>query len=106
MINYKQVFWASWVVSLFLFFARVPVAEPSGLGLDKLAHVAIFGALTYFGARAYGEKIILLAALLVTYAVSIEFLQKALFPYRSFEIYDIVAGLIGIVIMAFYARRY
>jgi|SRR3989338_2670330 len=97
-MNSKRIFWTLWVISLALFFAPVPVSPTSGLGFDKIIHVLIFAALTYFafaGHRKIAQTIILLGL----YSIAVEYVQETLFSYRSFDAYDILAGLAGILLI-------
>ncbi|HEY0679964.1 MAG TPA: VanZ family protein [Chitinophagaceae bacterium] len=73
--------------------------------LDKIAHLILFGGLTFFWILFYyyrhgTEKkslawmIILLVSL---YGIAIEFFQFNFIPNRSFDIWDIVADICGAI---------
>jgi|SRR3990167_7101405 len=96
-MKYRFFFWAVFFVSSFLFFAPITVTERTGLGLDKLVHVAFFAGLLYFGNKGYRGNKIVLILLLAVHAVAVEYIQQIL-PYRSFDAWDIVAGWVGLII--------
>ena len=72
-------------------------------GLDKLAHVVLFSGVafvTYWSQKAAGEPSPLFAAgFAAAMAALIELIQSAL-PYRSGDIWDFFAGLLGAVLGA------
>ncbi|MDP3993493.1 MAG: hypothetical protein Q8P75_00740 [bacterium] len=103
-MNYRFLFWVEFLVSAGLFFAPITVAERTGLGLDKLVHVALFAGLLYLGDRGYRGNKIALIMLLALYALAVEFIQGGLLPYRSFDVWDIVAGWMGLLAMGLLRR--
>ena len=105
-MNHKFLFWLAFFVSAGLLFAPITVAERTGLGLDKLVHVALFAGLFYLGDRGYhGDKRnrTKLIMLLAGYAVAVEFGQRAS-GFRSFDTWDIVAGWMGLLAMGLLRR--
>jgi|SRR3989344_5952935 len=98
-MNYRFLFWVVFFVSAVLFFAPIGVEERVGLGLDKVVHLAIFAGLFYLGDRGYrGDKgnRIKLIILLASYAVGVEFIQGSFIAHRSFDIWDMAAGWLGL----------
>ena len=102
-MNYKYVFWLLFAMSLFLFFGPVSVPEVTGLGLDKLGHLALFGTMTYTGVVSFRHRYRLIFLLLI-YSVAVEFIQGAILPWRSFDFLDAVAGIMGILIIVILRR--
>lgn len=78
------------------------------LELDKVVHVGLFAVLVFVWCLPLlqlveqadrRQKIFLGIAIgFIAYGVAIEFIQRDLIPYRSFDIYDIVADTIGCII--------
>ncbi len=78
------------------------------LELDKVVHVGLFAGLVFLWCLPFQllikdvdrqKKIYALIAIgFMVYGVVIEFIQRDLIPYRSFDIYDIVADIIGCAI--------
>lgn len=66
-------------------------------GLDKILHVAIFALPTWALVRAVRTPWVGVLAMVVHVPVS-EWVQQALVPGRGAELWDGVAGLLGIVI--------
>lgn len=81
----------------------MPPAEikvPSFAFQDKIGHLAAYGLLawlTFWGFSRPAAKIKpgILLIMVILYGVTMEFMQLKFFPYRSFEILDIVANIIG-----------
>ena len=78
------------------------------LELDKLVHVGLFAGLVFLWGlpfqslieKAERRNLIygLIALGFMAYGVAIEFIQRDFIPFRSFDLYDIVADTIGCVI--------
>ncbi len=78
------------------------------LELDKVVHVGLFAGLVFLWClplqslieKPERRKVIygLIAIAFMAYGVAIEFIQRDLIPYRSFDVYDIVADTIGCAI--------
>ena len=96
----KIIFWLLFVASLVLFFSPIQVEEHGGLGLDKIVHVIIFGVLMLSGSKSYSSKG-KLALLLLLYVAAVEIIQANFVPHRSGDIYDAMAGGIGVAIAVF-----
>ena len=69
---------------------------------DKFGHAAVYGVLTvgvYYSLRPYIKSIIrnrwLAFGIASIYGIAMEVVQYAFFPGRYFEIWDIVANIIG-----------
>lgn len=84
------------MASAVAFFSPLDVQEKTGLGLDKLVHVILFGGLAISGIKAFPKKILLLIVLLLAYTVFTEVIQGNFIPHRSFDIYDIISDVLGI----------
>lgn len=100
----KFWFWVVFAISAVLFFTPLTIEEKTGFGLDKIAHLGIFAAMTAIGLKAY-QKSAWVVAFLLAYTVATEFIQGNFIPHRSFDIYDMVADALGTVIGLFYERR-
>ena len=78
------------------------------LELDKVVHIGLFAVLVFLSClplqslieskyrrnRSYAW----IAIGFIAYGIAIEFIQRDLIPYRSFDIYDIVADTMGCII--------
>ena len=70
-------------------------------GTDKLAHAAVFGLLTaliLWGMKKQGRTgwgLLLAPVISSGYGLVIEILQLTFFPHRHFELFDIMANIIG-----------
>ncbi len=102
--NPKAIFWSAFSVSLPLFFYPFRVHEGLGLGLDKVVHFGIFAVLGFYGFRSYENKIYHTATLLAVYAFVIEFVQGAYLPSRNSDLYDAIAGCIGLGVVFLYRK--
>lgn len=72
------------------------------IGRDKLAHALAYftlgGALLWGVNRTWGltpQRIALAVAISAGYGLLMEILQWSFFPYRYFELYDIISNIIG-----------
>jgi len=71
---------------------------------DKLVHAAMYFVLTFVLIYQYRREavndlvLILLATLSFSYSVLMEILQMSVTTYRSFEGYDIIANLAGVIL--------
>lgn len=105
-MNYRKSFWTVFVASLVLFFAPITGQERAGLGIDKLVHLGLFAGLFYLGDGGYrgnkGKIIILLAV----YVLAVEIVQGYFLPYRSFDLWDMVAGWAGLIIYPLFISPY
>ncbi len=80
------------------------VGPPSGLPLDKVAHVLIFAAVMWTGLRA-GLPAVPLAGVLLLHAVASELIQARLFTGRSGDVWDGVADAAGVLLAWALAHR-
>jgi VanZ family protein len=99
-VKIKIIFWTIFGVSGVAFFSPISVQEPIGLGLDKIVHVILFAALMISGAVAFPKKIVFVSAMLLVYTFSTEIIQGNFIPHRSFDVFDIMADCIGIMMGA------
>lgn len=98
-MNSKAIFWSAWLASLVLFLYPFQVQEGLGLGLDKVVHFMIFAVLGFYGFSSYDNKIYHTFVLLAVYAFVIEYIQGTYLTSRKFDLYDAVAGGIGLVVI-------
>jgi len=85
------------------------------LELDKVVHIGLFAILVFLWCLPVQTRIteptrlskmyIWITLSFVSYGVIIEFIQRDLIPYRSFDPFDIVADAIGCVIGWFAVRK-
>ena len=78
------------------------------LELDKVVHIGLFAGLVFLWCLPFQllvenprrRKIIYgwIALSFIAYGVAIEFIQRDFIPFRSFDLYDIVADTIGCAI--------
>ena len=75
---------------------------------DKWVHVGIFGLLTLLWGGPYiwiviqpAKQFLIIVVLIISYGISIEFLQKYYTEDRNFDLFDIIADSIG-VLLAYY----
>jgi VanZ family protein len=121
MTGKRESFWSRWlpVVSwAALIFvgstARIkgPGIEVPGIGLDKLAHFAIYFVLAALLYRALRRVPLSLPRafwyaflVAIAYGIAMEVVQWAFFPRRSFEFWDIVANISGSIAALLVLRK-
>ena len=82
---------------------------------DKLGHAVVYAILTLLlawallktvGKENWASKWLVMSFLsAILYGILMECMQFAFFPYRSFEVLDILANIIGALIGAFIWKR-
>jgi VanZ family protein len=100
-------FLPSIAVSLVVFWLSVTpgIQMPDvGLSLDKLGHFSAYGLLSWLVLKALYQtgrwscRLVLSAiGLVVIYGIALEFVQWGFFPYRFFEVWDMIANIIGTI---------
>ncbi len=74
------------------------------IAMDKLGHAVVYGALTFLLLRGFKKEEMIgfagnshLSALIISivYGIAMELMQYLFFPGRFFEVYDIIANIIG-----------
>lgn len=101
---YRLLFAAAVAVNLAVLYWPRPVAEgPDVPHLDKIAHVLVFAAVAWTGARAGLAARWLVPALLL-HAVSSELAQAYLLPRRSGDAADVLADCVGVLAGILLAR--
>ena len=74
------------------------------LAIDKLGHAVVYGALTFLLLRGFkkedmigfaGNSTVSALIISIVYGISMELIQYLFFPGRFFELYDIIANIIG-----------
>lgn len=91
--------------ALMLYLPRVPAAPVTGIpGSDKVAHLAVFAAVTFVALRA-GLPVWLVLGFGVLHAGVSEAVQHLLLPGRGGDVLDVVADLAGVALGALTARR-
>jgi hypothetical protein len=85
-----------------LFWPRAPGGADVP-GLDKVVHIATFGALAWTGLRAALPARWWLP-LLALHAATSEVIQGVLLPHRSGDVLDVLADLVGVLAGSLIAR--
>ncbi len=76
----------------------------SNIQFDKIVHIGLFAVLTWLFCRGLYQtfpqarlksNFIYIAPAAVVYGLVMEFVQKYYVPFRSFDVYDVVADGIG-----------
>ena len=84
------------------------------LELDKVVHIGLFTMLVFlwclpFRSRVKQQRLnkiyLTITLAFVGYGIVIEFVQRNLIPYRSFDFFDIVADTVGCVIGLIVIRK-
>ena len=88
------------LVAMIVWLSVTP--RPPDLGIehgDKLGHFAAYGAVTFWFGQLYARLATRAAYAtgFIAMGVALEFVQRAL-GYRSFEVLDMVADAIGVVL--------
>jgi len=94
----KYLFWILFLMSAVAFFTPLQVQENTGLGLDKIVHIGLFAVLTLLGVLSYKKAAMPVILLLFFYVFASELIQKNYIPHRSFDVYDILADCVGVVL--------
>ena len=86
----------------------------SNIQFDKIVHIGLFAVLTWLFCRGWYQngrtqdrlKIIFIYITLaaVVYGLVMEFVQKYYVPFRSFDVYDVVADGIGAFAGSLFSR--
>lgn len=99
----RSLFWLIFIVSLPLLL--MPGGTEPGLPyVDKVAHFLLFGAMALTCFLTYKKKL-LVAVLIVAYMFVIEYIQGHFIPHRSEDIFDVVAGVGGLLVAAVVVRE-
>jgi hypothetical protein len=88
-------FWLSAALQCLALYSPSAPAGPSGLPVDKVAHVLLFGAVAALGVVA-GIPRRWLAVGLLAQAVASELVQGALLDQRGADPWDFAADLVGV----------
>lgn len=97
----------TWLVIMCILFFLPGSAFPSENWLseiyfDKVVHIGLFAILIFLWRSAFDSQlvkynlILLLSALF--YGLAVEFIQRYFVPNRDFDLYDVVADMIGAII--------
>lgn len=87
----------------------VPVPKFNPLSIDKIGHAAAYALLTWLllkGFKAYNRRdanareTLVFFGLATGYGILMEYVQGAFFPYRFFEVYDMLANSFGAMVAA------
>ncbi len=70
---------------------------------DKVGHLTVYGILTFLLLRGFLNKnqnlsqtiVVIALGISIFYGILMELMQYGFFPHRYFEIYDIIANIIG-----------
>ncbi|RYZ21710.1 MAG: VanZ family protein [Chitinophagaceae bacterium] len=69
---------------------------------DKWVHIGLFAGLAILGAWAFGNAVrsrpLTAVIVLALYGLAVEFIQAAWVPYRSFDLFDALADLVGAIL--------
>ncbi len=92
-----------WALLIFALSVMPGIQMPETIvAPDKLGHLVVYGILNWLILNAlrkserFSEKTILLAFIGVsTYGILLEFVQWAFFPNRFFEVWDMIANIMG-----------
>ena len=95
----RVIFWLVMLGSAVLFFAPIGAEEHTGLGLDKLVHVALFAMLGDFAFLAFRAKRLKISLALLSYAIIVELIQTWFIPHRTGDWKDVAAGAAGIILI-------
>jgi VanZ family protein len=96
----------TWLVIMCILFFLPGSAFPSENWLseiyfDKVVHIGLFAILIFLWRSAFDSQlvkynlILLLSALF--YGLAVEFIQRYFVPNRDFDLYDVVADMIGAI---------
>lgn len=75
---------------------QIPDAPVSGF--DKFVHAVLFGTFTFLWLLVYPQKAIQVIIAGVVYGIAIEFYQQIMPLDRSFDVLDIVADSVGVLL--------
>ena len=95
----RAFFWIVWAASLVLFMVPFSMAQADGIGLDKLYHLMIFGVLMFLAVHAFSKSKIQTLLFISAYALAVELIQGWLLPWRAFDMYDLLAGVTGALVV-------
>lgn len=75
---------------------------------DKWVHIGLFAILCFLWCRVIQNPqwFIKIAVVCLAYGIVIEFIQDKFIPYRSFEVWDILADAVGCAIGYWIARKW
>lgn len=85
------------------------------LELDKVVHIGLFAMLVFLWCLPVRSRVeqprlnkiyTAITLVFIGYGIAIEFVQRNLIPYRSFDFFDIVADAIGCVIGLLVIRKW
>jgi len=97
------LFWPSFVLSLVVLFTPVYGAGEMRY-LDKVVHVIMFGFLTWFALLKFSNRF-WVGSLMIIYIASAEIIQEVCIPGRGLDIWDAVAGMLGLMFVFIAAKK-
>jgi VanZ family protein len=102
--NVRRGLLVLWIIIIFVLtgYPKLEVPKMKGLHLDKLYHFVVFFIMGFLAARLLSVRGFFLLGLVVLFLA--EF-QQLVIPGREFEISDILAGGIAIVVSYFVCRQ-
>ncbi len=104
--NSQLFFWTTLIISVVTLFT--PATGQAGLPyVDKAVHFVLFFVLLVAAVFNFGfHKIETIIFSLIVYVVGAEFIQYFFVPGRSAEAFDILAGILGILLAQIFLYWY
>jgi VanZ family protein len=72
---------------------------------DKVVHFVLFGVCTFLWHQSIAKYLLGICVAVIFYGIAIEFYQEYFVPSRSFDVWDIVADVVGVAVAMFASRR-
>ncbi len=102
--NARKILLVLWIIIIFVLtgYPRLEVPKMKNLHFDKLYHFIVFFILGFLASRLLSIRGFFILGLVVLLLAE---LQQLVIPGREFEIFDIMAGGIGLVLSYFICRQ-
>ncbi len=111
------LFAVGWAIFIFILSTvgvgvNLPSTWSDIIAWDKLAHAIVYFVLTFWLIKGFqtrnipsGRAFLYGAIIASSYGILMEIVQKTFFPNRYFEVLDIIANIVGVIICVLWIRR-
>jgi VanZ family protein len=102
--NVRRIMLIVWIIIIFVLtgYPKLAVPKLKELPIDKIYHFAVFFVMGLLAARLLGLKGFFMLGIVI---VLLAELQQLAIPGREFEVLDIAAGILALIVSYFVFRE-